>query len=175
MKTAFGSQSLDFVRVLQFKMFLRNNQHSLQLSLLFLFSNTASRLNGGSARCKGSAFVTKLLELLLVERLNALALPPRFLETLERFPIYSFFLLVVPRIMIEHESHLFVILLRHLFLGMQHRRFRNLRLAPDTNFCCCFKLSNFITHHGLLLQDVLVGDVHNLLIGYRKEPGPTQT
>ena len=69
--------------------------------------------------------------------------------------------------MIEHESLLCLIFLKHLFLGMQQRRFRSLSLALNTTFCCCLKFGNIITHHGLLLQDALVGEVHDLLIGYR--------
>ena len=54
---------------------------------------------------------------------------------------------------------------------MQPRRFRSLSLALNTTSCCCLKFRNCITHHGLLLQDVLVGEVHDLLIGYRNNLG----
>ena len=136
-----------------------------------MFSNTVSRLDGGSTRCKGSACDTELLELLLVERLNALVLLPRLLVTSDLFLIDSLLFRISFLIEIKYTNQLLFIFLRHLLLGIHQCQFRIRSFALNTTFCCSFKLSNCITHHGLLLQDVLGGEVHDLLIGYRNNLG----
>ena len=64
--------------------------------------------------------------------------------------------------------HLASMLMNHYLLCIRKCQLRGRSITLDSNIGRCFELLHFLTHSSLLLQDILIRDVHSVLNGFGK-------
>ena len=69
---------------------------------------------------------------------------------------------------INDALHLVSMLMIHYLLCIRKGQLRGRSITLDSNIGRCFEMFHSLNHSNLLLQDILIRDVHNVLKGFGK-------